>query len=50
MFGLNKKLLHIWIIVVIVKQHLVQIRRVDGPIEYLSQTLAAIRSGRVLFA
>ena len=35
---------HTWIILVIVKQHLVQIGRVDGPIEYLSCILAAIRS------
>ena len=31
---------------VIVRQHLVQIERVDGPIEYLSQVLAAIKSHR----
>ena len=31
-----------WIILVIVKQHLVQIGRADGPIEYVSQIHAAI--------
>ena len=38
------KLLHTWIILVIFKQHLAQIGQVDGPIEYLSSTLAAIKS------
>ena len=37
------KLLHTWIILVIVKQQLVQISRIDGPIEYLTLTLDAIR-------
>jgi hypothetical protein len=30
------KLLHTWIILVIVTQHLVQIGRIDGPTDYLS--------------
>ena len=30
------KLLHVWIILVIVTQRLVQIGRIDGPAEYLS--------------
>ena len=34
----------IWIIYVIVKQHLVQIGRIDGPTEYLPRMLAAIKS------
>ena len=37
------KLLHSWIILVVVKQHLVQIDRIDGPTRYLSRMLAAIR-------
>ena len=32
----QKKLLHTWIISFIAKQHLVEIDRIDGPIEYLS--------------
>ena len=32
----QQKLLHTWIMHVIVKQHLVQIGRVDGPVECLS--------------
>ena len=32
----DKKSLHSWIMLVIVKQHLVQIGRMDGPTEYLS--------------
>ena len=31
----EQKLPHTWIILVIVKQHLVQIGRIDGPTEYL---------------
>ena len=38
------KLLHTCFISVIVKQHLVQMGRIDGPAEYLSQKVAAIRS------
>ena len=37
------KSLHFWIILVVVKQHLVHIGRIDGPTEYLSQILAAIK-------
>ena len=37
-------LLHTWIILVIIKQYLVQIGRVDGPVEHSSYILAAIRS------
>ena len=37
------KLLHTWIILVIVKQRLVQISRIDGHTEDWSLTLAAIR-------
>jgi hypothetical protein len=36
----QRKLLHSWNTLVIVKQHLVQIGRTDGPAEYLSQILA----------
>ena len=36
-------ILHGWITSEIVKLHLVQIGRIDGPTEYLSQILAAIR-------
>ena len=35
---------HSWIILVIVIQHLVQTGRIDGPTEYVSYILAAIRS------
>ena len=42
--GPTKKMLNIYIISVIVKQHLVQIGRIDGPIEYSSYILAAIES------
>ena len=42
-FSGSMKLLHAWNISIIVIQHLVQIGRVDGPIEYLSQIPAAIR-------
>ena len=38
------KLLHTWIILVIVNQYLVQIGRIDGPDEFLSQIFAAIES------
>ena len=34
---------HTWIILVIVKQYLVHIGRIDGPTEYLSQILTAIK-------
>ena len=44
----SQTLLYTWIIVVIVKQHLVQVGRMDGPTECLSQVLAAIRSGLLL--
>ena len=40
------KLLHTWILLVIVKQHLVHVGRIDGPAEHLSQILAAIRFAR----
>ena len=40
----QRNLLHTWIVLVIVKQRLVQIGRMDGSTEYLSQILAAIRS------
>jgi len=40
----QRKLLQTWIVLVIVKRHLVQLGRIDGPTEYLSQILAAIRS------
>ena len=40
----QSKLLHTWIMLVIVKQHLMQIGRILGPTEYLFQTLVAIRS------
>jgi hypothetical protein len=50
-FGISARaqrtLLHTWIILVIAKQHLVQIDRIDGPAEYLSQILAAIRAFRI---
>ena len=36
------KFLHTWIMSVIVKQNLVHFGRIDGPTEYVSQTLAAI--------
>ena len=44
----QRKLSHTWIIWVIVKEHLVQIGRIDRPTEYLSWILAVIRfeSGR----
>ena len=38
------KLLHTWIILVIVKQHLVQTNPVDGRAEHVSYILAAIKS------
>jgi len=41
---LQWSLLHIWIMLVIVKQHLVQIDRKDGPTEYLSLILTGIGS------
>jgi hypothetical protein len=37
------KLLHAWIILVIVKQHLLQIGRIDGITEYASYILTGIR-------
>ena len=37
------KSLHTWIIVVFVKQHLVQIGRIDGPTDYLPQLLTAVK-------
>jgi len=40
----QRKLLHNWIIIVIVNNLLVQIGRIDGPIEYLSEILTAIKS------
>ena len=40
----QRNLLHTWIILVVVKQHLVQIDRIDGRTEYLSEIPAAIRS------
>jgi len=46
--GSMKFLLHIWIAWVIVKEHLAQIGRIDGPTEYSSQILAAIRSLRMI--
>jgi hypothetical protein len=39
----RRKLLHTWIRLVIVKQHLVQIGRIDGSAEYLSQILVAVQ-------
>ena len=38
----QRKLLQTWIILVVVKQHIVQIGPIDGPTEKLSQILAAI--------
>ena len=38
------KLLHTWITLVIVQQHLVQIDRIDGPAEHSLQIIAAVRS------
>ena len=35
--------LHTWITLVVVKKHLVQTGRTDGPIEYLLRILAPIR-------
>ena len=40
------KIRHTWIILVIVKQRLVQIGRIDGPNQYSSQMLATIRSAK----
>ena len=40
----QRKLLHNWIILVIVTQHLVLIGRIDGPAEYLLKIRAGIRS------
>ena len=44
----QRKLLHACIILVIVKQHLVQIGRIHRPTEYLSYILAAIKSGLLI--
>ena len=40
----QRKLLHTWITSVIVRKRLALIGRKDGPTEYLSEMLAAIRS------
>ena len=40
----QRKLLHTWIMLVIVRQHLVQIGQINGQSEYLSYILAGIRS------
>jgi hypothetical protein len=40
----QRRLLHTWIISDIVKQHLVPTGQTDGPAEYLSHVLDAIRS------
>ena len=40
----QRKLQHTWIVLVIVKEHLVQTFGIDGPVEYLSHILAAIKS------
>ena len=44
--GDRSTLLRAWIVLVIVKQDLVQIGRIDGPTEYLSEILAAIKFQR----
>ena len=44
----HRKLLHICIILVIVKQPLIQINRIDGPTEYLSLALVAVRPVRFI--
>ena len=41
----QSKLLHTRIILVIVKQHLVQIRRIDGPDEYYRKYLPRLDEG-----
>ena len=40
----QSKLLHTRIILVVVRHHLIQIGRIDGPSEYVSEIFAAIRS------
>ena len=40
----QRKLTHTWIILVLVKQRLVQIGRIDGLTEYVKQILTEIRS------
>ena len=44
--GEQRKLLHTWVILVIVKQPLVQIGHIDGPAKYSSLILAVVRSSR----
>jgi len=43
----QSKLLHTWIKLVIVKQYLVQIRRVDGPISSYHKYKAGLRAPRL---
>jgi len=43
-YSCSTKLPHTWIMPVIVRQHLLQTDRLDGPTEYSSRKLAAVRS------
>jgi hypothetical protein len=40
----SEKMLHNWVIFVVVKYPLVQTGQIDGPTEYLSQVLAVVGS------